>query len=680
MSSSVTLDSRARDLAGWIVWAWLGAVIAASWALMAALTIYAGTIVYGLAAGYALPTATIFDLLSFARVLYRVSLYFPWALLVAAAIGALCGWIGVLSPEVLQGPERRLIRFWGYAGFPAIVLIFLIAMSTGAWSGRFVPTEMNYMATGGLAPYSDAKSYYGSSFDIGYWGHWDWVASQRPLAAAIRNLVVLLGGESYQGSLVAQAVLIGAASMFALYSVVAWRGIWVGIAFFAFVYGLARPFLLTAMTEPIGLILGLFSVGYFVEALRRHSLACALVGFAALTAALTARMGSMFSIPFLALWISFVFGSRWASRLKIFLGTVAIAVAVLVTNGLLFAIYAPVGADIGGNLSYTLCGFAHGSSWGFCESLLAEQISKTPSLHARDMFLYGEALRAFLADPSIAFNEFLKNVSEYVARLPELLLEEYSQVAVAHYDRNQLARLVVLLLPGWAYLLGRPKQMRNDVLLFMLVLFASTALSAGVIFADDGTRAMEVTYAFMALAFAVGLAAPASVVRPVERPLLPSRGGAVAIAIALPTLLAVPALQGAAIRAVTGFHGPVATGSPNVNIVGGAPALTGFLVLPDGVQRPRDVPAFNATTFIAMYKSIYTPELGPSAVNYLPEPPFAMVFSVTQNGEDYRWDFITPAEVLTDKTAPRWQFQIAPEKSPPRGLPFLLVSRATPIE
>jgi hypothetical protein len=663
---------RAVDL---IVGVWADAVIVAGWGLLAALGVYACSITYGIAAGYALPTAALFDLFPPARALYRVSLYLPWALLAVSAIGAFCGWIGILSPHALRERERKLIRVWAYAGFPAIVLIFLIAMSAGGWSGRFEATEYNYMATAGLAPYSDAKSYYGSAFEIGYWGNWDEVASRRPVAAAMRNLVVLLGRESYPGTVIAQAVLLAAAAMFALRSIVAWRGIWVGIALFAFIYGLARPFLLTAMTEPLGLIWSLVSLPYFVEAIRKHSVGSALVGFAGLTIALMIRPGSMWSIPFVALWIPLALATGNAARLKIFAGAVVIVVTIFAFQGVLAMLYAWPDSDTGGNLSYTLCGLAHGSNWGICESLLTEQLSKLSSMRARNALVYHEALRAFFADPSVALHAYVRNFLNYVLTLPNILIEQH--IKISHFDQESIAIFLLLLLPGWLWTIIR---LERSLLSFAIVIAFSSALSAGFVFADDGTRAMEVTYAFMALLFAIGLSSPASLVQSVERPLVSWRRGAAVMAVALLLLLAIPAIQGAAIRAATDFHPAGSRDDPTVSIVGGAPTITGFVVLPDGTPHPRGTPAIDESTFIALYKSIYTPVLGPDAQRYLPPPPFALVFSPTQNRPDFRWNFVAPPEVLTDKRTGRWQLEIEPAKSPPQGVPFLLVGKATPIE
>jgi hypothetical protein len=667
------IGSQIRRVVDFIVGVWATAVTAAGWGLLATLCVYACSIAYGIAAGYALPTAALFDLVH-PGALYRVSLYLAWALLASSAIGAFCGWIGILSPDSLRQRERKLIRIWAHAGFPAIVLIFLIAMSAGGWSGRFETTEMNYMATAGLAPYSDAKSYYGSAFEIGYWGHWDWVASSRPVAATMRNLVVLLGGESYPGTMIAQAVLLAAAAMFTLRSVVAWRGIWVGIALFAFIYGLTRPFLLTAMTEPLGVIWSLVSVPYFVEAIRKQSVGCALVGFAGLTIAQMIRPGSMLSIPFVALWIPLALATGSAARLKIFAGAVAIAVAIFAYQGVLAALYAWPGSDAGGNLSYTLCGLAHGSDWKICANLLADQASKLSSIRAQHALVYHEALRAFFADPSVALHAYAKNFLNYVLILPHVLIEQL--IEISSFDQGSIAIFLLSLLPGWLWTIVRSER---SVLSFAIVITFSCALSAGFVFAD-GARVMEVTYAFMALLFAIGLSSPASFVQPVERALVSWRHGAAAMAVALILLLAIPIIQGAAIRAATDFHPTGSRDDPTVSIVGGAPTITGVVVLQDGTPHPRGTPAIDESTFVALYKSIYTPDLGPDAQHYLPPPPFALVFSPTQNRPDSRWDFIAPPEVLTDKLARRWQFDIEPEKSPPQGLPFLLVGKATPIE
>ena len=118
--------------------------------------------------------------------------------------------------------------------------------------------DLNMFSIGGLVPHSDALSYFAGTFDLAFTGHWNTQASWRPFAAAFRELTVFAGGISYIGTLFVQAVLLTGAFMLTLRSTVAWRGIWVGTALLALLYGLARPFLLTTTTEPLGLVWSLF--------------------------------------------------------------------------------------------------------------------------------------------------------------------------------------------------------------------------------------------------------------------------------------------------------------------------------------------------------------------------------------------------------------------------------------
>ena len=666
----------ARKLMSAVARIWLGALYLASWVVAGAAATYAGTIIYGFGSAAALPTATIYFLWPTTRGLHRMGLFLPWGGLIVTAIGAALGWVpGPPSREALHKGEQRLIAFWGRAGIPVIVLAFLFDMSGGGWSGQYLPTDINSMSVAGLVAYSDAKDYYGSAFDIAYWGHWDWVASQRPLAAALRNLTVFLGGETYPGTLIAQTILVSIAIMFALRSVVAWRGFWAALALFALLYGLARPFLLTALTEPLGFLWAALSIGLFAESLRRRSLPFAMIGFATLTCALITRMGGMFNIPFLMLWLPFAFAGEWRLRLNIFAATVAIALAIVAVNGLVGWIYAAPGSDTGGNFSAVLCGLAHGSNWTECYNLLPTQIASAPSIHTENQILYAEAMRALRADPSVALHALWCNGYAFVHDLPATLMEQYSRIG--HVDRDYLNAGLLLMIPGWWYLLRQPG--RCLLLSFSLVLFVSSALSSAVIFANDGTRTMIVTYAFMALFASLGFSAPGSYIQTTPQP-LSWRRSALSLAAALSVLIAIPAVQGATARWAAGFSNPGRSDDVNASIIPGKPVLSGFLVVPDDWQKESNIASLDLSTFTAMYLAVYTPELGPSATDYLPKPPFAMIFAVPENREDYRQDFITPPDLLTNTAASHWRLQFDPEQSPPQGLPFIVVNKAIPIE
>lgn len=673
---------RIGPLIGWIAEGSLRSIRILSWGAVIAAILYGATFFYGLAVGYALPTSTIFVLMPAVHFLSGFEPLIPWGLLVVAAVGAMCGWaatIGALSKAALQTEERKLIRLWSYAGFPVIAFTFLFAMSGGEWSGHFASTNYNYVSVGGLVPNSDASPHFASAFDLAYWGHWNYLASRRPFAAAFRGFTVLAGGLSYSWTLIVQATLIAAAIMVAMRSVTAWRGIWVAIALCAFVYGLARPFILTIMTEPLGLIWSLISLAFFFEALRLRSSAMAVVGFAALVCALMTRMGSMFTVPILMLWIPLAFARGYSIQAKILGLLGAISAAIFVWNFPLAHLYATPGGDVGGNFADTLCGLARGTDWLECDTAFAKQLATTTSIHDRNVMLYTEALQAILANPQVLLSKVWQNISAYFSHLPHFMLQQY--ILIASLSRSTIYILMLFLVPGWLYLVTRRD--RWQTLSFAVALLASTGLSAGIVFTDDGPRVLHVTYPFMAMIFAIGFSTPTTLTRLDNRPTLSWRWGAGAIVTALIAFLVGPPVVGAAIRWATDFNGPIATDGADERVVTGRPALSGFLVLPDGTVWSHDIPTLDASTFARVFGATYRLDLGPTSPDYLPMPPFAVVNAQNQNASDapmHRHNFIVPPEVLTSKGVRHWRFKFDTHASPPNGAPFFVVTKATPIE
>jgi len=637
-----------------------------------------------------LPTATLFTLLPVA---YRISdfePFVPWLLLGVSAIGALSGWAaaaGIVPVADLQTQEHRLIRFWSCAGFPVILLTFVFAMSGGGWSGRFRPLDLNYFSVAGLVPRADALSYFGGTFDLAFAGHWNPTASMRPFAAAFRDLTMFAGGFSYIGTLLVQALLLTGAFMLALRSAVAWRGIWVAMALMALLYGLVRPFLLTTMTEPLGLAWSLFSLSFFIEAFRQRSAYMAVVAFAALVCGLLTRMGSMFTVPFLMIWIVVSLASGPAHRIRVLAVLAGVLLLILVNNGLLAHAFGAPASHIGGNFSWIVCGLAHGGDWEKCLLIFGSEIREGHISDIDDKFFLGEAARAFITDPMIAVRYILWNISLYIRGLPDLLFLQYEPIT---YIRARfIYPFLILLLPGWIYLV---KQERDLVVLsFGLVLFVSTVLSAAVIFGNDGFRAMHATHPFVAMVIATGFTAPLSLRAPDEWPILSWRSGAGAIGVLMLLFLLGPPLISHVIRMSTAFDPNLEINREDLRILPGGRFMSGFLVLPNAAELPRKVPALHASTFAQMIPSIfktanplYIPVREPLLLSeLLPRVPFAFVFGPAQNKPDNENNYITSSAVLTGKSPRRWAFRLDRRSLTSNvlfGLGLCLVEEAKPVE
>ena len=86
------------------------------------------------------------------------------------------------------------------------------------------------------------------------------------------------------------------------------------------------------MTETLGLAWALVAIAFFAEAFRLRSLPHALVALGALTFALWTRMGSLLTLPLLALWVAFACAHSWRNRTKLFLAACAVIMLVIAAN------------------------------------------------------------------------------------------------------------------------------------------------------------------------------------------------------------------------------------------------------------------------------------------------------------------------------------------------------------
>src|SRR5262249_36532768 len=129
---------------------------------------------------------------------------------------------------------------------------------------------------------------------------------------------------------------------------------------------------------------------------------------------------------------------------------------------------------------------------------------------------------------------------------------------------------------------------------FWLALLVSILLSAAIVYADAGWRALHVTNIFVAcfLASAFGVGGVIAVRRaPVRR--WQWQVGATSIAAAAVLLSVAPMLSRAQALREIAAHAAFGPLGPNEEVVLGGRTITGFLVLPDGAARPTSIPALH---------------------------------------------------------------------------------------
>ena len=546
-----------------------GACIAGVVLAGAALTAYAMIIIYGWIAGYALPTVALFDVIPAMRRLAAWEPYAPNALYALAGVGAILEWLIRLgegrskterSESSGTGREARLALLFG-----AVFLALLFVMSNGGWRGVMNPADMNIFSIAGLLPHSDASDYFFAAKYLSVDGHWSPVASQRPIAAAIRTGIVAVGG-TYVTSLVLQAALLALCAAVAILGVAEIVGAWSAMAFAGLLLGLERPYVTTTMTETLGLGVAVLSAPFLLRGLRDQSYRSALAAFGLLTTALLIRMGSMFTLPFLAAWVIFL-GVRGGA------GRTALAGVALVGAGLWFVqwtllhLFGNTQLGIGGNFSYVLCGLATGTDWYHCLSEAQGDLGTWPI----PSFAFERAWQAFLADPTVMAGMLVRNAAGYVADLPNLLFRQYASVASIPSEWIALG-VAAPILVGAARI---RTSFFARALGFFILLFLTTVASAAVIYAADGRRTLIVTNVLLSLGLALGFALPGG--PRLASPVAPDRRGLYLIPVALLLVFGLPALVKARVLYRMASRDPIA----DTMRIGPAPDTPAVLVQPN---------------------------------------------------------------------------------------------------
>ncbi len=469
----------------------------------AALAAYAMVIVYGWIAGYALPTVALFDVFPGMRRVAAWEPNAPNALFALAGIGATLEWLIRLgeSPSTTKRPATITTRRGGRLVllFGAAFLTLLFVMSNGGWRGVMNPADMNYVSIAGLLPYSDAEDYFFAAADLSVDGRWDPVASQRPIAAAIRTGIVALGG-TYVATLVVQAALLAICAAIAILGVAEILGVWSAMAFAGLLLGLERPYVTTTMTETLGLCAAALSAPFLLRGLRDQSYGSALTAFGLLTAALLIRMGSMFTLPFLAAWV-IVLGVRGGAGRAALAGVALVGAGLWLVQWTLLHLFGTAQLGIGGNFSYVLCGLATGTDWVHCQSEATRGDISTRTITS---IAFEMAWQAFLADPTVMARTLVRNATDYAVDLPSLLFRQYANVASIPSGWIALGIAGPILVgaariktPFYARAMG-----------LFLLLFLTTVASAAMIYAADGERTLIVTNLLLSLGLALGFALP----------------------------------------------------------------------------------------------------------------------------------------------------------------------------
>jgi hypothetical protein len=642
--------------------------------------VYVASSLYALVTGWALPTTALIRWSSIAQWAASNEPYFGYVLLTCAGSGTIVAWLAGLNLQhrrSIESDERMLRSFLVRSGFPIAAGAFVFCISA-MWAGLVRPGDFDYANIGGLVPFSDAHFHFAAAHDQARDGTWMPFAQRRPIAAAAESVLLFSSYYSLPIMLILQACLLAAAACFAAHAVAMWRGIWAGIAFFGLTYIYARTFVPTTLTEPSGLFWALVSIPFFIEALRSGSVKPALVAFAMTAVALMTRMGSMFTIPVLLIWLVWQFGQGSAAKLRIGVMSVGILLGVLALNALLQKAYG-TGEDLtGSNFSYVLCGLTAGAGWEECPAeLAAEGQPLKGNEAAASKQLYSLAEKKFRARPEVFFRRLADGVAKFASEFPDVIWRGY-RTAVDEPDWLFRNALTAISLMGLVYIAAR--RAKPLELSFWTLLWTSIVVSSSMVYFDDGPRTLAASHPLMALFFAIGMSSPQSV--PSEAPLRLRlwRYGCLGLVVAAVLFVCVPwiAHRFSPIGAMVGDR---LVPKQDEAFVFGGRRMSGFLVVKDDQPLRSDVPTLHLADFEALIRESGV-EYGQGLLHPVTPPlPFGFVFAPRlEKGLLSANQFIVPAYVIERRNVSAWYFRFEPWHHAPsdRASYWIFVTKAEP--
>lgn len=631
---------------------------------------------YALATGWALPTTALIRWSSMATWAARNEPYLGYLLLSCAGFGTIMTWLAGSNPQhrqLIEADERALRKILLWCGFPIAACAFVFCISA-MWAGLLRPGDLHYSNIGGLIPFSDAHGHLVAAHDQAKDGTWSSFALRRPLAAAFRSVLLFFSGYSLPIMLVLQACLLAAATCFAAHRIAMWRGVWTALAFFGLIHIYARIFVPTTLTEPLGLFWALWSVGFFVEALRSGSARPALAAFALTILALMTRMGSMFTVPALMVWLVWRFGKGAAAKLRIGVFAIGILLGILGLNSLLHKAYGTGPSSTTGNFAYTLCGLTMGTVWNGC---LPELAADGKSLQEGEQvfvnYLYSMAWRNFRAHPDVFFQRLADGAGYFVTDFPNVIWKGYGQ-AIEEPDWLLRNILTAISLAGLFCIAARRTTALE--LTFWALVWASIVASSSIVYFDDGSRALAASHPLIALFFAMGMSTPALLPGKAPANSRLSHNAWVGMATAALLFACIPWVTHrlSPIKAISGGGLLQQRDEASVFVFGGR-RMSGFLVVEDGQPLRHDVPALHLADFEAIIKQSGVETDQPLLHPVMPPLPFGFVFTPRlEKNVASAYQYIVPAEVVERPDVSAWRFKLVPWQ----GRYWFYVSKAEP--
>ncbi len=340
------------------------------------------------------------------------------------ALGALvCGAV----VKAIVFPAARLVppglrRWTGPAGLVASMIAFCIplfaAWQTGQWWGM----------VGGGVPYSDPHIYFGGAERLLFFGDLDVYNSRRPLNAMFLAVRLAVTHLDLRMALILGAIAAGAATWLAARAVARDLGPVAGFALFVGIFGFARVYGPTPMTEVLGVTLGALAFAAIWNAVSSRNRWLAVGGILLLTLALDARSGVLLLPVVLPLWLAYHFRGSRRYDWRMLGACAAIVVLGVSMNQVALAGLGGDTDNVMGNGGFLVYGMARGkASWNLLDPAWHVVFNEHPetwkmSDSDRNKFVNAKARAEVLAHPDTFLGAAVQSELNYLRMAKQEIL------------------------------------------------------------------------------------------------------------------------------------------------------------------------------------------------------------------------------------------------------------------
>ena len=378
--------------------------------------------------GISPPSTDIFRLLPGGAYFVVLEDILPLLLLLWAAMGCSASWLaratGDWAARRWWRSELILARRLNRLGLPLAIVAGWFSLAT-VWSQISRPTHADnhtpYSAMLGHVPWSDALAYYCGAEEIADSGHIDIWNQRRPVNAALFAARLAAAGFNSQRAIWLQVVLLATAIYLVAHAAGTRYGVWAAIATSAMLFGYARLFLATVLSESLGITFGAVGAALLLQSIHRRSILLAGAGMFSLAMALSVRAGAMFLLPALLLWAWWQFGPGWRRRARAALTCAAAILLAVSVNLVVLKLYG-TGQNIwGSNFAPTLCGMTEGAGWAHAYAKYEAEVLQRPLESDQAAFFYAKAWENLRADPSPLISTVVSGSVQFVRSTPKYL-------------------------------------------------------------------------------------------------------------------------------------------------------------------------------------------------------------------------------------------------------------------